>query len=78
MRSMVEWPVLLRIAASAAIAAAAAWPLRFFLHRAPLVLASVAIYGAAYFLCRYLLERRRPASGERDLASGRVASAAAA
>jgi O-antigen/teichoic acid export membrane protein len=78
MRSMVEWPVLLRIAASAAIAAAAAWPLRFFLHRAPLVLASVAIYGAAYFLCRYLLERRRPASSERDLSSGRVASAAAA
>jgi O-antigen/teichoic acid export membrane protein len=78
MRTMVEWPALLRIAVSSAIAAAAAWPLRFFLGRAPLVLASVAVYGAAYFVCRNLIERRRPASGERDLARGRVASAAAA
>jgi len=79
MHSMVEWPVLLRIAVSSAIAAAAAWPLRFLLHRAPLLLASVAVYGVAYFLCRYyLLERRRPPSRERDLAPGRVASAAAA
>ncbi|MFL5292185.1 MAG: lipopolysaccharide biosynthesis protein [Myxococcales bacterium] len=78
MRSMVDWAVLVRIAVSAAIAAGAAWPLRFFLHRAPLVLASIVVYGAAYFVCRYLFERRRPASGERELPSGRVASAAAA
>jgi len=69
---------LVRIAVSAAIAAAAAWPLRLFLHRMPMVLASVAVYGAAYVLCCSLFKPRRPAPASVDVSAGRTASAAAA
>ena len=69
---------LVRIAVSAAIAAAAAWPLRLFLHRMPMVLASVAVYGAAYVLFCSLFKPRRPASASVDVSAGRTASAAAA
>jgi O-antigen/teichoic acid export membrane protein len=77
-RAMFDWRVLLRIAVSAGIAAAAAWPLRLFLDRAPMVLASIALYAAVYVSCSYLLAPRRSAPARVDVAAGRNASAAAA
>jgi hypothetical protein len=77
-RTVFDWGVLFRIAVSAAIAAAAAWPLRLFLHRVPMVLASVAVYAAVYVLCHCLLAPRRTASSRIDAPAGRAPSAAAA
>jgi O-antigen/teichoic acid export membrane protein len=77
-RAVFDWGVLFRIAISAAIAAAAAWPLRLLLARVPMVLASVAVYGAVYVLCRYVLEPRTPAASRIAVPAGPGASAAAA
>ena len=77
-RAVFDPGMLVRIAISAAIAAAAAWPVRLVFHRMPMMLASMAIYGAAYVLCRALLKPRSPASASIDLVGGRSASAAAA
>jgi O-antigen/teichoic acid export membrane protein len=76
-REVFDWRVLSRIAVSATISAAAAWPLRLFLGRAPMVLASMAVYSAVYVLCHYLLTPRRPAPSRLAVPPGRAASAAA-
>jgi O-antigen/teichoic acid export membrane protein len=76
-REVFDWRVLSRIAVSATISAAAAWPLRLFLGRAPMVLASMAVYSAVYVLCHYLLTPRRPAPARLAVPPGGAASAAA-
>jgi O-antigen/teichoic acid export membrane protein len=70
-----DWPGLARIVVSAALAAAAAWPVRLVLAGGPMVVASVAVYGIAYVLSRYLLEPRDRARPEPSTA-GRAAAAA--
>jgi O-antigen/teichoic acid export membrane protein len=76
MQGMVDWPVLLRIAASAAVAAAVAWPVRLFVGRMPLLMASMAVYGLAYVASRYLLEPKRRAPTGLEVTDGRAAAAA--
>ena len=77
-RAVFDAGVLFRIAVSAAIAAAAAWPLRLFLDRLPMVLGSIVVYGATYVLCRSLSKPRRSAPATLDVPAGRTSSAAAA
>ena len=69
---------LLRIAISAAIAAAAAWPVRLWLQRMPMLLASMAVYGAAYVLCRSAFKPRNVAPASKRMPARRPVSAAAA
>jgi O-antigen/teichoic acid export membrane protein len=77
-RAVFDAGMLVRIAISAAIASAAAWPVRLVLHRLPLLVVSMAVYGAAYVLCRAVLRPRTPAPASAGVSSGRAASAAAA
>ena len=77
-RAVFDPGTLGRIAISAAIAAAAAWPVRLVFHRMPQMLASMAVYGAAYVLCQALLKPRSPSRASIDLVNGRTAPAAAA